>query len=385
VSSDRHAWTAELWARRAPLRTADVDRLVLLGTGGGGAPKATRCGYSNAVVVGDAAYLVDCGEGAHSQMQRAGIAATNRIGGSGRPLVSTICLTHLHVDHIVDLVNILQGSWPAHDLDIYGPGPAGPPFTTWDDPVHPVRFSEDPGPGIRRTIDYLHRAFAVNINARVIGERRGDYLDNLHVHEIGLEHELDREAGDVPIAITVDRLAGQFQVPEMEPFVVRPTDANGVTITATLVQHAPVFPALAYRFDTPTGSVVFSGDTGRCDNVVRLARGAELLVHEVIDLDALLGRLNSTLPNYEQIKIQLGRSHTPVGDVAAIAHRAGVGTLVLSHLVPSEAVHTPQEWEALARAGCPEFAGRIVCGVDLDEFALAPGPSHPTPTGVPHG
>ena len=53
-----------------------------------------------------------------------------------------------------------------------------------------------------------------------------------------------------------------------------------------------------------------------------------------------------------------------------IAARAGVGTLVLSHLVPGEGSHTPEAWEAMVRDAAPEFEGEIVCGVDLDEFAL---------------
>jgi ribonuclease BN (tRNA processing enzyme) len=150
---------------------------------------------------------------------------------------------------------------------------------------------------------------------------------------------------------------------------VRPEDEHGVTVTATLVQHAPVFPALAYRFDTPHGSVVFSGDTGPCDNVVRLAQGADILVHEVIDLDALLARI-SLLSTFETVRGQLSRSHTPVQEVGHIAARAGVRTLVLSHLVPGEGAHSPEEWEAMAREAAPEFTGEIVCGVDLDEFAL---------------
>jgi ribonuclease BN (tRNA processing enzyme) len=146
-----------------------------------------------------------------------------------------------------------------------------------------------------------------------------------------------------------------------------------VTVTATLVQHAPVFPALAYRFDTPHGSVVFSGDTGPCDNVVRLAQGADILVHEVIDLDALLARI-SLLSTFETVRRQLSRSHTAVQEVGHIAARAGVRTLVLSHLVPGEGAHSPEEWEAMTREAAPEFTGEIVCGVDLDEFAL--GNSH---------
>jgi ribonuclease BN (tRNA processing enzyme) len=150
---------------------------------------------------------------------------------------------------------------------------------------------------------------------------------------------------------------------------VRPEDERGVVVTATLVQHPPVFPALAYRFDTPHGSVVFSGDTTPCDNVVRLARGADILVHEVVDIEALLGRI-SLLSNYEIVRTQFARAHTQVHEVGHVAARAGVGTLVLSHLVPGEGAHPPEQWEAMVREAAPEFEGEIVCGVDLDEFAL---------------
>jgi ribonuclease BN (tRNA processing enzyme) len=102
---------------------------------------------------------------------------------------------------------------------------------------------------------------------------------------------------------------------------------------------------------------------------VRLAAGADILVHEVIDLDALLLRISS-LSNYDTVRSQLRRSHTPVDAVGSIAARAGVGTLVLSHLVPGEGSHDPEQWEALVRAAAPEFAGDVICGVDLDELSI---------------
>jgi ribonuclease BN (tRNA processing enzyme) len=370
MARDRHDWTHELLQRRAPRRVESASRLVLLGTAGGSAARSTRCGCANALIVDGVAYLVDCGEGVHTQLHRSGLVATRRFGASGeRPVVGTIFVTHLHADHIMDLINVLQGSWPNSRIDIYGPGPAGPPFTTHDDPVHPVRFPEDPAPGIKRVLDHLNRAFAMNINARLIAEQRSDYIDQLVVHEIGLKGELEPDINSVEVAVAIERADAQFEIPAVEPFLVRPEDEHGVTVTATLVQHAPVFPALAYRFDTPHGSVVFSGDTGPCDNVVRLAQGADILVHEVIDLDALLGRI-SQLSTFETVRGQLGRSHTPVQEVGHIAARAGVRTLVLSHLVPGEGAHSPEEWEAMAREAAPEFTGEIVCGVDLDEFAL---------------
>jgi ribonuclease BN (tRNA processing enzyme) len=134
------------------------------------------------------------------------------------------------------------------------------------------------------------------------------------------------------------------------------------------VQHAPVFPAFGFRFDTPHGSVVFSGDTGPCSNVVRLARGADVLVHEVIEVGLLAQRLQR-LPNFEAIRNHLASSHSSPEQVGQTATQAGVRTLVLSHLVPGDLDLTEADWEARVR---PHFAGEIVCGVDLDEFALAP-------------
>lgn len=364
---DRHAWQDQIAARRPPRRTDAPNRLVLLGTGGGSMPKATCAGYANAVVVGDAAYVVDAGEGMHRQMWRAGITATGRFGGE-RPLVRGVFLTHLHADHVLDLPNLLQGSWPTTPLDVYGPGPAGPPFTTHDDPLHPVRFPESPAPGTREMLELLHRAFAVNINSRIVGEGRADYLDLLHVREIGLTGE-QTHADDITVDAIVERGAAVFDVPAIEPFVVRPPDDHGVAVTATLVRHAPVFPALAYRFDTPTGSVVFSGDTGPCDNVVRLARDADLLVHEVFDIDHWKTRMPDTMPNRDLVLSQLRRAHTSAAEVGTIAERAGVGTLVLSHLVPSDGRST-DEWESLVQPGFP--SGKVVCGVDLDEYPIGP-------------
>jgi ribonuclease BN (tRNA processing enzyme) len=154
----------------------------------------------------------------------------------------------------------------------------------------------------------------------------------------------------------------------MDPVVIHPEDDHGVQVSAILVRHAPVFPAFGFRFDTPHGSVVFSGDTAPCGNVVRLARGADVLVHEVIAVELLAQRLRR-LPNFEAIRNHLASSHSTPEQVGAIATDAGVGTLVLSHLVPGDVDLTEAEWEARVR---PHFAGDIVCGVDLDEFALGP-------------
>ena len=337
---------------------------MLLGTAGGSTPKATRSGYANAVVVDDAAYLVDCGEGVHRQLWRAGLTVHPRFGRH-RPLVRAVFVTHLHADHIIDLANLVQGSWPSHPIDLFGPGPAGMPIPTFPPgAARPTMFPDDPTPGLRATSDYLMRAFAYNINVRMADEGRPPLTDALRVHEVGVPRP--GYVPDIDLGCTGDGSSQQAASPPMEPVVIQPEDDHGVQVSAVLVQHAPVFPAFGFRFDTPHGSVVFSGDTGACDNVVRLARGADVLVHEVIDLDRMTERL-SRLPNHEAVRNHLGTAHTAPEQAGAIASRAGVGTLVLSHLVPGDLEPSEEEWEERVR---PHFGGEVVCGVDLDEFAL---------------
>ena len=353
-------------ARRAHRRTTAGERFVLLGTAGGSNPKATRRGYSNAVVVGDAAYIVDCGEGVHGSAWRSGVAMHLERRPPGGATVRSIFLTHLHSDHVIDYANLILGLWPTHQIDVYGPGPAGLPIPVHPpDRVAPVLFPEEPTPGVAHMTELLFRAFAYNLNERMADEGRHDVTSCIKVHEIGVRR--DGCEPDIDLGVVADGSSPSAAAPAMDPVEIQPTDAHGVRVTAVLVQHAPVFPALAYRFDTPSGSVVFSGDTGPCDNVVRLAQGADYLVHEVINLDFLARRI-AKLANRESIISHLASSHTSPQDAARIAERAGVGTLVLSHLVPGDDEFGEDEWEAWAR---PHFSGEVVCGVDLDQFALS--------------
>jgi len=362
--ADETGWRALLRDRRPPRRTDAPHRVVLLGTAGGANPKSTRGGYSNAVVAGDAAYLVDCGEGAHAQLWRAGLTL-NPGYDADRPLVGTVLLTHLHADHIMDLVNLFVGSWPPPFVDVLGPAPAGLPIPSFPpDAGRPLVFPDQPTPGTRATVELLLRAFAYNINLRVADEGRAPVTDALRIREIGVRR--DGYVPDIDLGVAGDGSTALAAAPAMDPVVIIPENDHGVQVSAILVQHAPVFPAFGYRFDTPGGSVVFSGDTGPCENVVRLAQGADILVHETIDVDALMSRF-TRMPNYDATRNHLASSHSAPEHVGAIAKRAGVGTLVLSHLVPGDGEVPEDEWEA--RAGA-EFDGEVLCGVDLDELAL---------------
>lgn len=132
-----------------------------------------------------------------------------------------------------------------------------------------------------------------------------------------------------------------------------------VTVTCTVVPHPLVPLAFAYRFDCPDRSIVISGDTAPSDALVTLARGADVLVHEALWVPAAPGVPGSALRKH------IMASHTPVEEAGRIATRAGVATLVLSHIVPTDNAPPDDQLIAAART---TYAGRIIVGKDLLEL-----------------
>jgi ribonuclease BN (tRNA processing enzyme) len=138
-----------------------------------------------------------------------------------------------------------------------------------------------------------------------------------------------------------------------------------VKVSAGLVHHPLVKQAYAYRFDAKDRSVVLSGDTAYAPELAEFAKGADVLVHEVMYLpgvEALVRRM----PNATRLREHLLASHTLPEDVGRIAAQAGVKTLVLSHFVPGDDPSiTDEQWSEGVRK---HFSGRIVVGKDLMEI-----------------
>lgn len=279
------------------------SRLILLGTAGGPTPKALRAAPAQAVVVDDAVYIVDCGNGVARQMALAGLA----LGA-----IREVFLTHHHSDHNADYGNLLLLAWAA-DLRR--------PVGTWGPP-----------PLARMTRRFL-QLNAEDIRTRIADEGRPPLAPLIRPHEL-------RRGG---VVMRDER----------------------VKVTAALVDHPPMAPAFAYRFDCPDRSIVFSGDTRPSPALVELARGADVLVHEVMYLPAL-ERLIASEAQAGRLRQHLLDSHTTTEQVGRLATEAGVKTLVLSHFVPGgDASLTDEVWRA---AVAPHFAGRLVIGRDLMEL-----------------
>ena len=286
-----------------PADAKPKSRLILLGTAGGPTPKPNRSAPANVIVVNGASYVVDCGNGVARQMVLAKLKLSS---------MRCVFLTHHHSDHNADYGNLLLLAW-ATDLtkriDTYGPPPLA---------------------------EMTRQFLALNdydIRTRIADEGRPPLKDLIVPHEIS--------AGG----------------PVMQ-------DEN-VKVTAALVEHPPVTPAFAYRFDCPDRSIVFSGDTRPSKNLIALAQGADVLVHEVMHMPSL-EQLIATETNAKTLREHLLAAHSTCEEVGRVATEAGVKTLVLSHFVPGGYPFLKDEvWADAVR---PYFSGNLVVGHDLQEI-----------------
>ena len=278
-------------------------RLILLGTGGGPRPRKANSAPAQVIIANDAAYVIDCGNGVARQLAFAGVPLTT---------LRHIFLTHHHSDHNADYGNLIWLAWCAGlrtRVDGWGPPP------------------------LEKMTKLFFEMNACDIDIRIADEDRMPLRPLVHVHEL---YDGGRVLQD-----------------------------ENLTVTATLVDHPPVVPAFAYRFDASERSIVISGDTLPCDNLIRLAEGADVLVHEALYVPAV-DRLVARVSNAAALKRSILSHHSPVEEAGRVAGAAGVKKLVLSHFVPSDdPTVTDQMWLEGARV---HFSGEVIVGKDLLEL-----------------
>lgn len=308
---------------------------------------ARRAGIATAVVVADRVYLVDAGHSVFTQMARAGLHMSN---------VRGVFLTHLHSDHTIDLNNLLVFGLfeipqvPREPIAIMGPGdrsmlpPISPRATVAPVPVAPYR----PTPGTAAMVDALIAAHATDLNDRILDALRPSPTDVFRATDISIPDAAGYHPNDNPS-------------PDMEPFEIYRDDV--VTVTATLVVHPPIAPAFAFRFDTAHGSVTVSGDTRPSENLVRLARDTDLLMHEAIDFDWVQRLYGDRTDDTAKASIDHHhKSHTSAVQAGELATRAGARALLLHHLVPGNTPHSV--WRKASKT----FAGPLHIARDLDSI-----------------
>jgi ribonuclease BN (tRNA processing enzyme) len=278
-------------------------RLILLGTGAGSVHYKARMPSSAVVVVKGVPYVVDCGDGVSRQLVFADV-----------PLraLRYIFITHHHADHNLDYGNLIYSAWASSckgPIDTYGPIP------------------------LARITELFLEMNSYDINLRITDEGRLPLASLIRVHEL-----------------------------ESEGVVMQ--DEN-VKVTAAMVNHPPVKPVFAYRFDTPDRSIVFSGDTTPCDNLIRLARGADVLVQDAVHTPSV-ARMCAPLPDPEKLLRHILEGHATTEEAGEIAKAANVKTLVLASLTPADdPLISDEMWIEGART---HFDGAILVGRDLLEI-----------------
>jgi len=276
--------------------------VVLLGTGYP-RPYPDRAGPSTAVVVNGKYFVVDAGR-----------AVVLRLSALHQPLppIAAVLLTHLHSDHTSGLPDLFNSSWVMgrkQPLQLYGPR------------------------GTQEMADGLLKFYAEDIHIR------RDLVENL-----------EPKGAQIDVHI-VD-----------EGTVYKDAD---VTITAFAVDHRPVEPAFGYRFESGGKIIVISGDTAPSDNLVKFARGADILVHEVYMPGYFTKATSVEMARGDtgEVARRLGRYHTDAEQVGKIAAAAGAKKLVLTHLIP------PEEGEKIRDLAAKNFSGEIFVGKDLMHIA----------------
>lgn len=293
-----------LLTRPCVSREKKETRVILLGTRGG--PRIGASGRSNPstlVLINDVPYVVDCGYGTSRQLLAAGVAHQR---------LRYVFITHHHSDHNLEYGTLFYNAWITGlttRIDAYGPT------------------------GLEKMTRDFFGYMKLDVDVRIKDEGRPDPRRMISAHDIS------------------------------KPGVVLQNDE--VKVSAGLVRHPLVKQAYAYRFDAKDRSVVISGDTTYAPELAEFAKGADVLVHEVMYLPGIEA-LVKRLPNANKLREHLLASHTLPEDVGKVAAQAGVRKLVLSHFVPGDdPAITDEQWAEGVRK---HFSGRIIVGKDLMEI-----------------
>jgi ribonuclease Z len=249
---------------------AEKIKVTLLGTGAGPPVNLDRFGPGILVEAGSQKLLFDCGRAVTIRLTQAGV----NLGE-----IRKLFLTHLHSDHVISIPDLFLTPWAS--------GAA-----------HQARFEVWGPAGTRDMMDHIQKAFAFDIHIR---------------------RDVDEKYSSEGISVSSHDI-GEGKVFEQ----------GGVVVTAFLVDHGPVKPALGYRLDYAGHALVLSGDTRVSQNLIRHAQGVDLLIHETVDADAL--RTNPGNRTRDQIENIIGH-HTSLQEAGEVFSRVKPKLAVYSHVL----------------------------------------------------
>jgi ribonuclease BN (tRNA processing enzyme) len=298
--------------------SATGTHIITLGTRGGPLPTKDRAQSSNLLVVNGTLYLIDAGDGATRRIVQAGYNFMQ---------VGKVFITHAHSDHTAGLATLLVSEWEFQrrdPIDIYGSG------------VQAL---------VNGAIAYL----TPNAEIRWAEGKRTPMADIFHGHDVapGLIYQ------DTNVKVTAVENT-HFHFPQGSPPYGK-------------------YKSYSYRFETPGRVVFFTGDTGPSEAVTELAKGADVLVTEVGNPDDVVevfkrnGIWQAKSPTEQEGFIRhVHEEHLTPEDVGKMAAKAGVKTIVMTHLGPT--VTPNDDYQRYIDEAKKYFSGQIVLAKDLMQF-----------------
>ena len=310
-------------AQNAPAATEaakPATEWVTLGTMGGPVPNATRGEPANLLVHKGQYDLIDTGDGAATAFLRA--------GGNFRALRG-IWISHIHFDHIGGLYGVLGlrlQTRTTTPLTVYGP------------------------PGTKAIVEGLIAAMQPSARSGfgVPGEVPIDPAASLNVVE--LDNGSTVTVGDMKVTAASNT---HYSFPAGS-------------------EEERSFRSLSFRFDVPGTSIVYTGDTGPSNAVTALAKGAGLLVAELIDVEFTIANLRRratdlTAEDLANMEMHLRSHHITTADIGAMAAAAGVKSVVITHLAGGGGKE-PGAAERYVREVKKAFSGEVRVASDLERF-----------------
>jgi len=268
------------------------SKVILLGTGTPN-PDVDKSGPSVAISVDESVYIIDFGTGVVRRAVKAGIQVTK---------LTKAFLTHLHSDHTIgypDLIFTPGVAGRTDPLEVYGPR------------------------GIVDMTKHIMSAYQADVNERVLGlepAERASYIVNAH-------------------EITEGRIYQD----------------GCIQVEAFRVNHGSL-ESYGYKFETPNRIVVISGDTSPSQKLIDVAKGCDVLIHEVYSAVELENQPEEWQKYHSAV-------HTSSYELANIANIVKPGLLVMYHQLL-----WGQTEEELISEVSDRYTGEIVSGHDLDVY-----------------
>lgn len=270
-------------------------KVTLLGTGAP-PPLMERFGPSILVQAGSETLLFDAGRGCSQRLRQVNVSYDK---------INALFLTHLHSDHVVGLPDLWLTGWLISErvtpLNVFGPT------------------------GTDEMITHLQKAFAFDIKIRVENDKQ-------------LEEGSELLAKEIQQGVVYEK--------------------NGVKVIAFKVDHYSNIPSFGYRIEYNGHSVVLSGDTRYSENLIRFAKGADLLVHEVVVAPDTLGKSDR--------RYNILMQHTTPEQAAQVFTKVKPKLAAYSHIAK---IYGKTEEDILKRTKA-NYSGPVIMGEDLMNFSI---------------